>query len=225
MRRRISFALALALLVTGCGRKKHKASVPAAPRSAAAMPRIGDEEAGIASWYGYPYHGRRSSNGEIYDMEKLTAAHRTMPFGTVVRVQNLSNDLTTDVRITDRGPFVDGRVIDLSKAAAREIKMIGPGTAKVRVRVIALPETVPDGYFAVQVGAFRERANAERHRKEMADRYGSGRLSLRDGKPPLWRVLVGRESTADGASSLAARIKTEGVHAFVVRVDASESNL
>ena len=81
-------------------------------------------ETGIASWYGYPYHGRRAANGEIYDMEKLTAAHRTLPFGTWVRVTNLTNSKTVDVRITDRGPFIDGRIIDLSKAAAREIDQV-----------------------------------------------------------------------------------------------------
>ena len=226
MRRRVLFALAVALLISGCARKKHRAAAPpVAAAAAAAMPHIGDEEVGVASWYGYPYHGRRSSDGEIYDMEKMTAAHRTMPFGTVVRVENLSNLLTTEVRITDRGPFVDGRIIDLSKAAAREIKMIGPGTAKVRVRVIALPAAVPEGYYAVQAGAFRERGNAERLRQQMEARHGTARLSYREGNPPVWRVLVGRESTEEGAESLAARVKTEAGRAFVVRVDASESNL
>lgn len=189
------------------------------------MPRIGDEETGIASWYGHPYHGRRASNGEIYDMEKMTAAHRTLPFGVVVRVQNLTNDLTTDVRITDRGPFVDGRIIDLSRAAAREIKMLGPGTAKVRLRVIGLPAAAPEGYFAVQAGAFKDRDNAERVRKQMADRFGAARLSYREGNPPLWRVLVGHAAAQADAESIAARIKSSGAHAFVVRVDASESNL
>src|SRR5689334_3200553 len=94
---------------------------------AAKPPVIGASETGIASWYGHPYHGRRAANGEIYDMEKLTAAHRTLPFDTWVRVKNLTNDKTIDVRITDRGPFIDGRIIDLSHAAARAIDMIGPG--------------------------------------------------------------------------------------------------
>src|SRR5688500_11761824 len=105
-----------------CGGKKIKTAKP---------PRIGATEQGIASWYGNPYHGRRAANGEIYDMEKLTAAHRTMPFNTWVRVTNLSNGRTVDVRIQDRGPFVNGRIIDLSRAAARQIEMIGPGISQV----------------------------------------------------------------------------------------------
>ncbi|PYU03975.1 MAG: septal ring lytic transglycosylase RlpA family lipoprotein, partial [Acidobacteria bacterium] len=88
-------------------------------------------EEGNASWYGAPFHGRRASNGEIYDMNKMTAAHRTMAFGTVLRVTNLTNGKTAVVRITDRGPFVDNRIIDLSMAAAKAIESIGPGVVPV----------------------------------------------------------------------------------------------
>jgi rare lipoprotein A len=143
-------AVALAALLTGCAKKKRIAAPPAAPSPAAPF-RVGYEEVGLASWYGHPYHGRASSSGEIYDMEKLTAAHRTLPFGAVVEVRNLDNGRTVSVRINDRGPFVDGRIIDLSRAAAREIRMLGPGTAKVRLSVTALPGSIPDGYFAASV--------------------------------------------------------------------------
>ncbi len=119
----------LVFAIAACGgRKKVKVAKPA---------RIGSTETGVASWYGVPYHGRRAANGEIYDMEKLTAAHRTLPFGTWVRVRNLTNNETVDVRIQDRGPFVGNRIIDLSHAAAREIEMLGPGTVKVRLTIIA----------------------------------------------------------------------------------------
>ena len=97
---------------------------------------MGYTEEGNASWYGNPFHGRRASNGEIYDMYKLTAAHRTLPFETMVRVTNLSNSKSTVVRITDRGPFVENRIIDLSQAAAREIESIGPGVVRVRLEVL-----------------------------------------------------------------------------------------
>ena len=103
--------------------------------------RIGETETGIASWYGVPYNGRRSANGEIYDMEKLTAAHRTLPFDTWVEVTNLVNKKHVDVRITDRGPFVNGRIIDLSLAAAREIDMVQSGIVRVRIKVIRKPRT------------------------------------------------------------------------------------
>ncbi len=100
---------------------------------------IGHTETGIASWYGEPYHGRKTASGEVYDMNSLSAAHRSMPFGTWVQVTNLGNAKHVTVRITDRGPFVHGRIIDLSRAAAQQIEMIGPGTARVRVKVVRAP--------------------------------------------------------------------------------------
>jgi rare lipoprotein A len=127
------FICALALL-SGCA-KKTSAHVPPPVKPA----RIGETETGIASWYGPPYHGRQSANGEIFDTEKLTAAHRTLPFDTWVEVTNLVNNKHVDVRITDRGPFVNGRIIDLSLAAAREIDMVGVGIVRVRIKVIRKP--------------------------------------------------------------------------------------
>jgi rare lipoprotein A (peptidoglycan hydrolase) len=122
------FALVAA---SGCShRVVAKAPVPA---------KIGATESGVASWYGVPYHGRRTASGEIYDMEQLTAAHRTLPFQTWVEVTDLDNGKSVSVRVTDRGPFVDGRVIDLSLAAARKIEMVGPGIARVKLKVIAPP--------------------------------------------------------------------------------------
>lgn len=134
----VMFACALAvslLITTGCARKT-SANVPSSVKPA----RIGHSETGIASWYGVPYHGHRSANGEIYDMEKLTAAHRTLPFDTWVEVTNLVNNKRVDVRIIDRGPFVNGRIIDLSLAAAREIDMVGAGIMRVRITVIRKPK-------------------------------------------------------------------------------------
>jgi len=217
MRRLAVVVACTALVWTGCGRKKRvRVAIP---------PAVGSVETGVASWYGHPYHGRPSASGEIYDMETLTAAHRTLPFGTWVRVHNLANSKTVEVRIIDRGPFVEGRIIDLSRAAARAIGMIGPGTAPVRLEIIAAPEPSPAvaDAFAVQVGAFQNRANAERVRLAMEQRYGHARLVLRDSSPPVWRVLVGLEPTAEAAGELAARIRQDAGAdhraAFVVRVD------
>jgi peptidoglycan lytic transglycosylase len=122
------------ILLAGCGGRAKVVTLPA-PVPA----RMGSAEEGMASWYGNPYHGRRTSNGEIYDMDQLTAAHLSLPFDTWVQVTNLENGRTVDVRINDRGPFLKNRVIDLSRAAARAIWMIGPGTARVRVEVVGVP--------------------------------------------------------------------------------------
>jgi rare lipoprotein A len=93
----------------------------------------------MASWYGEPYHGRKTASGERYDMHQMTAAHRTLPFGTVVRVTNLENGRKVEVRITDRGPFKKGRIIDVSYAAARKLGMIDPGVVKVKLVVVKVP--------------------------------------------------------------------------------------
>ena len=127
-------------------------------------PSIGTRQTGIASWYGHPYHGRATASGEVYDMELDTAAHRRFVFGTWLRVDNLDNGKQTEVRVNDRGPFVRGRVIDLSQSAARRIEMIGPGTARVRLTVIASPHgprTARSKRWSVQVGSFRDAALAE----------------------------------------------------------------
>ncbi|MBK9170462.1 MAG: septal ring lytic transglycosylase RlpA family protein [Bryobacterales bacterium] len=203
-------ALAAVLLLSGCGAKK--------PRAAAPQPRpVGWTETGIASWYGHPYHGRRAANGEVYDMQKMTAAHQTLPFETWVRVRNLDNRRETEVRINDRGPFVKGRIIDLSRAAAEEIAMIGPGTAKVRIQVIAPPRAAAQGGYAVQVGAFASRAAAEELRTRLQPRFGKTFVAERPGQTVLYRVLVGQERSATDAEALAQRLRRDGLRdAFVV---------
>jgi len=227
MRRRTFAALPLAaaVLLIGCGHKK-RARVTPAPRPSRSPVTVkpGDTEEGLASWYGHPYHGRAAANGEIYDMEKMTAAHRTFPFDTWVRVYDLDNNRTAEVRIIDRGPFVDGRIIDLSHAAARDLQMIGPGVARVRIEVIKAPPGVQTAVFAVQVGAFRDRANAERIRSLMESRYGTARLLERAENPGVWRVLVGAEATEADATRLAERIRQETdekTRGFVVRIDSA----
>ncbi len=223
MQTRRSAVLTLAGLL-GCHHKRAGGKVPPPPKqsSASAVVAPGYTEEGIASWYGHPYHGRPAADGEIYDMEKLTAAHRTFPFNTWVRVYDLDSTKTVDLRIIDRGPFVEGRIIDVSHAAARDMDMIGPGTARVRVEVIRVPNVIESVGFAVQVGAFRDERNAERFRERMEARYGWARLLRRAGNSELWRVLVGSEPTEDQANKLAERIRQdsgENRAAFVVRLD------
>jgi len=217
----------------GCGKKnKRVAALPPtpAPRSAppgarqpakSAVPLpVGYTEEGIASWYGIPYHGRKAADGEVYDMETLVAAHRVMPFNTWLKVTNLTNSKAVNVRIIDRGPFIDGRIIDLSKAAARQIELIGPGVGRVRLEVVAAPVDIPaDDFYAVQAGAFSVYENAERIRSGYEQRFGSAKLVMKQGTVPMWRVLVGKEATVAAAQQLANILSGEQRDVFVVRLD------
>ena len=196
---------------------------PAHPKSPKAPPTpapVGYTEEGNASWYGNPFNGRHSSNGEIYDMYKLTAAHRTLPFETMVRVTNLNNGKSTTVRITDRGPFVANRIIDLSLAAAREIESIGPGVVPVRVEVLGNVD-VTAGDFTVQVGAFKDPANADRLRDRLSLTYSPVFIQQYDSPDGLfYRVRVGKISGEQAAQDFGDKLRNaEGFTPFVVRLD------
>jgi rare lipoprotein A len=132
-----AFIVVFSTIAASCAHHPRHAAIPPSPA------RPGKTEIGVASWYGAPYHGRQTASGEIYDMYLLTAAHRNLPFETWVEVENLSNGKRVDVRINDRGPFVGHRIIDLSQTAAQEIDMLGPGTARVRLTVLARPQNIP----------------------------------------------------------------------------------
>ncbi len=152
----------------------------------------GFTQTGKASWYGKKFHGRKTSNGERYDMYGLSAAHKTLPMGTWVRVNNRDNGRTLDVRINDRGPFVAGRIIDLSFGAAKKLGVVGPGTARVKITALgsrvaaaqgtdAHPATYrpvdwQHGRFTFQVGAFKDPANAKRYRDKLASKYKNAHL-------------------------------------------------
>jgi peptidoglycan lytic transglycosylase len=230
--------LACIFFASGCGRKtKHVASAPPTPAPRATSPSagggakqstkqsvaplpIGYTEEGVASWYGIPYHGRKAADGETYDMETLVAAHRVMPFNTWLKVTNLANNRIVTVRIIDRGPFVDGRIIDLSKAAARQLELLGPGIGRVRLEVIAAPADIPaDDFYSVQVGVFSNMENAERLRSDLERRFGTAKLIPMLGASPRWRVLVGKEATVEGAQRLAATLTAENKDVFVTRLD------
>src|SRR5258706_5555117 len=178
-------------------------------------------EEGNASWYGVPFHGRRASNGEIYDMYKLTAAHRKLPFETMVRVTNLDNGKSTVVRITDRGPFVGNRIIDLSMAAAREIDSVGPGVVPVRVEILSASIDPTSGFFTVQVGAFRDRGNAERLRQRLNASYSPIFIQPYDSPDGLfYRVRVGKVPGEGAAQQFGEQLRNrEGFTPMVVRLD------
>jgi rare lipoprotein A len=174
-------------------------------------------QTGIASWYGVPFDGRPTASGEIFEKEKLTAAHRTLAFGSVVRVLNLLNSKTVQVTINDRGPFVSDRIIDLSEAAARNADI--SGTANVELQILSTPPHRDADNFAVQVAMLEDRVEATQLRQSLEAEYGSASLALREGSPPLWRVLVGLEATEEAATQLASRIKDQKGALFIVRID------
>lgn len=173
---------------------------------------------GYASWYGPKFNGRRTANGEVFDMNALTAAHRTLPFGTWVEVTDLDNGRRVTVRINDRGPFVRRRIIDLSYGAARALHMIGPGTARVALRIVKGPEASPAPVeriagYAVQLGAFRERSRAEALSAKLRPSYPSVAVTS-DG---VWnRVQIGPFTSRDEATTLARRLIADGLTALVV---------
>lgn len=130
-----------AVTLVGAGLSVALLTACATSRPIAPMPAVlGAQQTGEASWYGVPYHGRRTSSGEVYDMYQLTAAHPTLPLGTRVQVTSVETGRSVEVRINDRGPFKGGRIIDLSYAAALRLNVVGPGVIPVRVRVVALPD-------------------------------------------------------------------------------------
>jgi rare lipoprotein A len=173
-------------------------------------------EKGIASWYGKKFHGRKTANGETYNMYGLSAAHKTLPLGTWVRVKNLRNGATMDLRINDRGPFVRGRIIDLSYGAAKRLGVAGPGTAPVEL--FALGRPAPEaarqtddppayqpldyysGNFTFQVGAFLEQRNARRLRAKLDPIYKNAHITTLDtGQERFYQVRVGRCKTLEEA--------------------------
>jgi len=158
-------------------------------------------EVGVASWYGPPFHGRATASGEIYDMDDLTAAHQTLPFGTRVEVVNLDSGQRVELRINDRGPFVDNRVLDVSRRGAQALAMVGPGTARVRIEILEVPEATR--CWEVQVGAFRESSNAELRREAMQREGLPARIEMApDG---VHRVRVGPFVTRGEAQSVRQR--------------------
>jgi rare lipoprotein A len=211
-------ALASLLGAAACASKKPpRPAARPAPPPAAAPPTWSEE--GVASYYGGGdgFDGKPTASGEIFDASKLTAAHRELPLGSIVDVTSLDTNRTVRVRINDRGPFAHGRIIDLSQAAAKEIAMLGPGTARVRVVLVTeaavVEPTSSNGLWAVQVGSFAEKPRADRH----ADRVrAAGYTVYFESFQGLTRVKVGPlDSRADAEAALAA-LEQAGFEGIVV---------
>lgn len=222
--REVALLAGLLLGLVSCAHNKSTKKIPSnvkpAPLPASVAAPVGSVERGIASWYGEPYHGRRAANGEVYDMNELTAAHRTLPFGTWVRVLHLANQKKVEVRITDRGPFVDRRIIDLSRKAAQAISLIGPGTGLVEVTVIHPPKGAVIELYGVQAAAYAEREKALVLRARVEKIVGEARLMTPDERSPLYRVLSGA-TTKEGASEILQRLRQAGLGGYVVRLDST----
>jgi rare lipoprotein A len=216
------------MLASACGKKV------AVSGSASAVPI--SELQGLASYYAEPYHGRRTASGEVFDSyQELTAAHRTLPFNTVVKVTNQDNGKDVEVRINDRGPFVDGRVIDLSLKAAREIDMVRSGVARVQLTVLkegppsvartsrppATPTTSPSSppSFTVQVGAFESREVAETLKRDLEQRHQDVTIETFSTTRTFFRVRVGRLGDMVAAEQLVKILRQEKFDPFVVRLN------
>ena len=178
-------------------------------------------ETGRASWYGPPYHNRRGSNGEIYNMHAMTAAHRTLPLGSIVRVTNLKTGHTALVRITDRGPFIPGRVLDLSLAAARKVDIYQPGVAEVKVEVMQTPAPIETGgKWAVQIGGFPDEGEATKLADHLKRRYHTAKVrSIHSPAGDWWVRVRVLDDDHQRAKDLAAETETPEGAVFLVRLD------
>jgi rare lipoprotein A len=243
----------LTLFLAACGGPKYRTRVIETPATRGMKPwekpyevngdryeplrkeeaRPGYTEEGVASWYGKDFHGRRTSNGEVYDMYGRTAAHKTLPLGVYVKVTNLGNGREAIARINDRGPFVKNRIIDLSYTLAKELEIVAAGTAPVRVEALGFRETEagrvfwrqPKSYavdhYAIQVGSFSIRSNADRLAAQMQSSHGAA--SVQEGWVAgklFYRVRVGDYRTIEAAEAARFTFEQGGYpNSFVVAVE------
>jgi rare lipoprotein A len=245
----LSILIAAAAVMAGCASKEVPPLPPAAPAPDMPVQKPYQVdgiyyhplphadafiENGTASWYGSDFHGKKTSNSEIYDMHAMTAAHKTLPFGTMVEVHNLENDHKIIVRINDRGPFVRSRIIDLSHEGAKRIDMIRNGTAKVRITAIGTDDVYfaasgghvdhgiyYTGDFTIQAGAFADRFNAERMKDQLAKHIPEIDIIPfdKDGRT-LFRVRAGRFHSLNQARSHEQQLNRIGfADVFIVSRD------
>lgn len=181
-------------------------------------------EVGMASWYGPPYANRKGADGTVYDQYAMTAAHRTLPMGTVVRVTNVANGRSVVVKITDRGPFVDGRILDLSLAAAKEIDVYRPGIARVKVEAYAAPTRPgvdPEGRWCVQIGAFLDPADAVQLKNDLLRRYTTAKVIEFAGPTGHWVRITTAHPDKSTAAQIADTIHVPdpGAQPYLVRLN------
>jgi rare lipoprotein A len=223
------------LLATGCHRQTARVAVPPPPETPAPAPSNLPEpegdvasrkhsrpiyvETGMASWYAAPYQNRRSSNGEVYNMNALTAAHRTLPLNSIARITNVRTGRSAVVRITDRGPFITGRMLDLSLAAAKQVDVWRAGVAEVRLEVVQSPSPIDHGgRWCVQVGAFTDKAVAAHFKEKLQRRYPTANVLQFSGPTGDWiRVRVPEDDKHRAERMLREASAPQGA-AFLVRL-------
>lgn len=242
-----ALAIVVIFVLTGCGEKKRaRVNVPPPPTTqpdqrtgrskqptptepAESLPAPTDEyanatpvyiEVGVASWYGPPYHNRKAANGEVFDMNQLTAAHRTLPLNSIARVTNIQTGSSTIVRITDRGPFIEGRMLDLSLGAAKAIDVWRPGLATVRLEVLHTPSPITTGgRWCVQIGAFTSKEEAARLKQDLMRRYHQAQVLQFTGPTGDWvRIRVAGDDK-ERAQEVARDTQTSEGAVFLVRLD------
>jgi rare lipoprotein A len=179
--------------------------------------RSGNVQKGLASWYGPDFHGKLTSNKEIYNMHALTAAHKTLPFGTYVRVTNLNNGKSAVVRINDRGPFVKGRIIDLSYAAAKKLGMDIAGVAPVKIKVLKKYSPKKSSQkFSVQVGSFSSKKNAKVLKKKLQKGHRNVYISkLKTSSNTYYRVRI-KARSVKSAEKIAKKLMEQGYRANIL---------
>ena len=234
---------ASALLLSACGGHKTARSQPVPPPPTIAPPEPAPHttaegkattvppgakttgkpiyvETGLASWYGPPYNRRRGSNGEIYDQNALTAAHRTLPLNSMVRVTNQATGHAVVVRITDRGPFIEDRIVDLSLAAAKAVDVWRPGTAEVKLEVLSAPAPIGEGgRWCVQIGAFQSEHEARKLKEKLQDRYASADVIQFTGPTGEWVRLRPQGDDKRQAEEVASKTHVKEGGVFLVRLD------
>jgi rare lipoprotein A len=176
---------------------------------------------GLASWYGPPYHNRRGSNGEVYNMHAMTAAHRTFPLGSIARVTNVKTGKSALVRITDRGPFIPGRIVDLSLAAAHKVDVWQPGVAEVKVELMQSGAVAGSaGKWAVQIGGMPSEKSASKLADHLTHRYHTANvLRFKSPAGDWWIRVRVLDDDHDRAKKLAAETSTSEGGVFLVRLD------
>jgi rare lipoprotein A len=220
--------LALALLLLGgcAGRESPPSETPGVPRAASAplsVPALVVKneiyrEQGIASWYGKELQGKKTASGEVFDMEALSAAHRTLPLGTMIRVTNLDNSKSIKVRINDRGPFIKSRILDLSYGAARKLGFVEQGTTRVQIETVdPVRDTVQ---YTVQAAMFTEETNTKILRQRLSRKFEHVAVVQRETNiAQFYLVQVGSYASEERAEQIADKLRLEGLEPIVLKKD------